>query len=94
MTLALADDLATIQAERAAPGTTVEVEGVELRFKGPVGALTSELREAVHSHKHDLLIALTGFAPLEDPIIRHTATNTFLEQIHVRLNQAQQMADT
>ena len=91
-TRAPVDDIAAIQAELSARGITVEVDGIELRCKGPAGTLTPELREAVRSHKRDLLLALTGFAPLDRAIITSTASHMSIEQIHERLAHARQMA--
>ena len=84
-------EVVAIRAELASRGITVEVEGSELRLQGPAGALTPELREAVRSHKRDLLIALTGFVPLDRAIITSTATRTSIEEIWERLNHARQM---
>ena len=79
------DPVADLQAELTARGITVRVAGTELRFTAPPGALTAELRTAIQTHKHDLLVALTGFAPLDRDLIRSTARSHTTHQIEARL---------
>jgi hypothetical protein len=79
------DPVTELRAELTARGIVVRVDGTELRFTAPPGALTAELRTAIQTHKHDLLAALTGFVPLDRAILRDTTAKHTSEQIEERL---------
>jgi hypothetical protein len=81
-----------LEAELQARGITVEVDGADLKVRGRIGALTPELRTAIQAHKPAIMLALTGFVPLDRAITLGVARKSSPEAVQARLAHARAMA--